>query len=42
MKNIYTLPEMEIVMLSSEDVIATSLLQDPTALGEGNVIEWDA
>ena len=41
MKNTYMLPEMEIVMLSNEDVIATSLLSDPFAIGAGNEYDWD-
>ena len=40
MKNTYMLPEMEIVMLSNEDVISTSLLDDPTNLGNGNGLGW--
>ena len=36
----YMNPEMEIVMVSNEDVIATSLGDDPKNLGNGNPIEW--
>ena len=40
MKNTYMLPEMEIVMLSNEDVISTSLTKDPANLGDGNEFGW--
>ena len=41
MKNTYMLPEMEIVMLSNEDVISTSLTKDPANIGSGSEFGWD-
>ena len=40
MKNTYMLPEIEIVMLSNEDVIATSLGEGPSDIGNGNEFGW--
>lgn len=40
MKNAYVNPEMEIVMVSTEDVIATSWSDPTQALGSAHEIEW--
>ena len=42
MKNLYMNPEMEIVMISAEDVIATSITLDEGVVGPGADKDWNA